>query len=157
MSVASLNRAHLFTWFFAYQLFRSFVYAYSLFFFKQKTAYEMRISDWSSDVCSSDLLWHVGQAPLGRVVHLQGGAAPDAGAAGVGLDQAQQGTGQSGLAGAVAADQAAHGARFELQRHVVERGLAVVPLVQAVGGHRRGRGVDAGVRRGAVEIGRAHV
>src|SRR3546814_6691050 len=28
-----------------------------MFFFKQKTAYEMRISDWSSDVCSSDLLW----------------------------------------------------------------------------------------------------
>src|SRR3546814_4290612 len=35
------------------------------FFFKQKTAYEMRISDWSSDVCSSDLgalcgesFWH---------------------------------------------------------------------------------------------------
>src|SRR3546814_4533046 len=27
-----------------------------LFFFKQKTAYEMRISDWSSDVCSSDLM-----------------------------------------------------------------------------------------------------
>src|SRR3546814_3417548 len=27
------------------------------FFFKQKTAYEMRISDWSSDVCSSDLDW----------------------------------------------------------------------------------------------------
>src|SRR3546814_2611155 len=29
---------------------------YCFFFFKQKTAYEMRISDWSSDVCSSDLL-----------------------------------------------------------------------------------------------------
>src|SRR3546814_2912279 len=28
---------------------------YWFFFFKQKTAYEMRISDWSSDVCSSDL------------------------------------------------------------------------------------------------------
>src|SRR3546814_14864456 len=28
---------------------------YEVFFFKQKTAYEMRISDWSSDVCSSDL------------------------------------------------------------------------------------------------------
>src|SRR3546814_1524018 len=28
-----------------------------VFFFKQKTAYEMRISDWSSDVCSSDLGW----------------------------------------------------------------------------------------------------
>src|SRR3546814_11469363 len=30
-----------------------------LFFFKQKTAYEMRISDWSSDVCSSDLALRV--------------------------------------------------------------------------------------------------
>src|SRR3546814_10832863 len=30
-----------------------------VFFFKQKTAYEMRISDWSSDVCSSDLRIHV--------------------------------------------------------------------------------------------------
>src|SRR3546814_3397250 len=29
-----------------------------VFFFKQKTAYEMRISDWSSDVCSSDLAEH---------------------------------------------------------------------------------------------------
>src|SRR3546814_7133077 len=29
------------------------------FFFKQKTAYEMRISDWSSDVCSSDLSFRV--------------------------------------------------------------------------------------------------
>src|SRR3546814_10174348 len=29
-------------------------------FFKQKTAYEMRISDWSSDVCSSDLRLRVG-------------------------------------------------------------------------------------------------
>src|SRR3546814_16113924 len=30
------------------------------FFFKQKTAYEMRISDWSSDVCSSDLSFQAG-------------------------------------------------------------------------------------------------
>src|SRR3546814_4548838 len=36
------------------------------FFFKQKTAYEMRISDWSSDVCSSDL-----QATLIKV-HFEG-------------------------------------------------------------------------------------
>src|SRR3546814_3909744 len=35
------------------------------FFFKQKTAYEMRISDWSSDVCSSDLL--AGYAELHRI------------------------------------------------------------------------------------------
>src|SRR3546814_11726809 len=33
----------------------------SFFFFKQKTAYELRISDWSSDVCSSDLLEAVGR------------------------------------------------------------------------------------------------
>src|SRR3546814_8610508 len=32
-----------------------FVCLVCFFFFKQKTAYEMRISDWSSDVCSSDL------------------------------------------------------------------------------------------------------
>src|SRR3546814_8977011 len=35
---------------------------YVFFFFKQKTAYEMRISDWSSDVCSSDLGAPSGQA-----------------------------------------------------------------------------------------------
>src|SRR3546814_2266123 len=34
----------------------SVVVCCGFFFFKQKTAYEMRISDWSSDVCSSDLL-----------------------------------------------------------------------------------------------------
>src|SRR3546814_7897448 len=34
------------------------------FFFKQKTAYEMRISDWSSDVCSSDLWWPRSPNPL---------------------------------------------------------------------------------------------
>src|SRR3546814_15768443 len=32
---------------------------FSFFFFKQKTAYEMRISDWSSDVCSSDLIFRI--------------------------------------------------------------------------------------------------
>src|SRR3546814_5924784 len=31
------------------------IFYFYVFFFKQKTAYEMRISDWSSDVCSSDL------------------------------------------------------------------------------------------------------
>src|SRR3546814_5684630 len=34
---------------------KRFVNIIGFFFFKQKTAYEMRISDWSSDVCSSDL------------------------------------------------------------------------------------------------------
>src|SRR3546814_10898582 len=36
-----------------------------VFFFKQKTAYEMRISDWSSDVCSSDLI-----EPLDHGLHV---------------------------------------------------------------------------------------
>src|SRR3546814_20870376 len=43
------------------------------FFFKQKTAYEMRISDWSSDVCSSDLVGHghQDQAEQYRALHPQ--------------------------------------------------------------------------------------
>src|SRR3546814_4642590 len=45
------------------------------FFFKQKTAYEMRISDWSSDVCSSDL--DVGRVQVGH--HEQVGAALEGG------------------------------------------------------------------------------
>src|SRR3546814_6455037 len=51
---------------------------YCFFFFKQKTAYEVRISDWSSDVCSSDL-----RVPLHRFHFAQGGVAGDAG----GIDQ----------------------------------------------------------------------
>src|SRR3546814_5543975 len=44
-----------------------FMFLIIFFFFKQKTAYEMRISDWSSDVCSSDLAFKVilGEAPFG--------------------------------------------------------------------------------------------
>src|SRR3546814_6885620 len=42
-------------------MYRSFFFV----FFKQKTAYEMRISDWSSDVCSSDL----SRRTLAAVVH----------------------------------------------------------------------------------------
>src|SRR3546814_7327441 len=37
-----------------------------IFFFKQKTAYEMRISDWSSDVCSSDLWCRSEQVEIER-------------------------------------------------------------------------------------------
>src|SRR3546814_16708223 len=37
-----------------------------VFFFKQKTAYEMRISDWSSDVCSSDLRGYVCKSSLNQ-------------------------------------------------------------------------------------------
>src|SRR3546814_9309333 len=44
------------------------------FFFKQETAYEMRISDWSSDVCSSDLLAFDRQPGFGIVAECFGGA-----------------------------------------------------------------------------------
>src|SRR3546814_6348770 len=73
---------------------------YLFFFFKQKTAYEMRISDWSSDVCSSDLL-----APFGRrraVVDLSISAVEDGvGGAGkmpgpAGLGSALRGAGVGG-------------------------------------------------------------
>src|SRR3546814_6538751 len=51
------------------------------FFFKQKTAYEMRISDWSSDVCSSDL--PNAPVPMTEVPALDGSQAPrTAGASG---------------------------------------------------------------------------
>src|SRR3546814_8177742 len=40
------------------------------FFFKQKTEYEMRISDWSSDVCSSDLL----KDRIGATLEVESGA-----------------------------------------------------------------------------------
>src|SRR3546814_9990293 len=46
-----------------------------VFFFKQKTAYEMRISDWSSDVCSSDLQaqeMHAGFVDARRVIPITG-------------------------------------------------------------------------------------
>src|SRR3546814_19115357 len=51
------------------------------FFFKQKTAYDMRISDWSSDVCSSDLRDHArdrrpARAKRRRICARPGGAGP---------------------------------------------------------------------------------
>src|SRR3546814_4458720 len=42
------------------------------FFFKQKTAYEMRISDWSSDVCSSDLTWESSDEAVATVSNAPG-------------------------------------------------------------------------------------
>src|SRR3546814_9051225 len=46
---------------------------FCFFFFKQKTAYEMRISDWSSDVCSSDLRAKADAAFRGREIGLDSG------------------------------------------------------------------------------------
>src|SRR3546814_5374151 len=47
---------------------------YGILFFKQKTAYEMRISDWSSDVCSSDLRDYA--APMAPATSLPRGSSP---------------------------------------------------------------------------------
>src|SRR3546814_9157065 len=52
--------------------------SYLFFFVKQKTAYEMRISDWSSDVCSSDLpsgevVADVARGPQGLLAHARQG------------------------------------------------------------------------------------
>src|SRR3546814_5688978 len=49
-----------------------YVVVVDFFFFKQKTAYEMRISDWSSDVCSSDLL----EIPADRYLPVDGDKIP---------------------------------------------------------------------------------
>src|SRR3546814_4363816 len=60
---------------------------FCIFFFKQKTAYEMRISDWSSDVCSSDLFRD--RFILVRMQHAQALAGePDRAAARCGDDAA---------------------------------------------------------------------
>src|SRR3546814_5520059 len=74
-----------------------------IFFFKQKTAYEMRISDWSSDVCSSDL-------PLERVERIERLARRER----VGID-ARQGFAQRVLRGG-----GHFGERRGEQRQVVE-------------------------------------
>src|SRR3546814_1618928 len=53
-----------------YILFRLIVVCiFVFFFFKQKTAYEMRISDWSSDVCSSDL--ELKKSPAGQTIRVR--------------------------------------------------------------------------------------
>src|SRR3546814_7193370 len=60
---------------------------YFFFFFKQKTAYEMRISDWSSDVCSSDLGGGGAPPDLARMNKLR-----DSGVGAVAADVAGAGT-----------------------------------------------------------------
>src|SRR3546814_7097626 len=53
-----------------YVCFIYFVFCVLFFFFKQKTAYEMRISDWSSDGCSSDLEWAADRERLWNAAEL---------------------------------------------------------------------------------------
>src|SRR3546814_9762521 len=109
------------------------------FFFKQKTAYEMRISDWSSDVCSSDLT--VGHGPpqrqaldaLRRPVrrHLVAGHAPDLFR--IGLEEDREQLVAEGVDGPVL------------------EGTDVAP------GKQPGLGEARHAKRRAPQIGRAHV
>src|SRR3546814_2761396 len=58
------------------QYIAGFYLAEFFFFFKQKTAYEMRISDWSSDACSSDLLPSLRPSSTGGLRGFRPPAAP---------------------------------------------------------------------------------
>src|SRR3546814_5584478 len=82
------------------------------FFVKQKTAYEMRISDWSSDVCSSDLCGDVG--------------AVEHDAPGVGLYQPHDRIEAGRLARAVRPQEPDDLTLADRQRHVGENGALVV-------------------------------
>src|SRR3546814_4303921 len=68
-----------------------------VFFFKQKTAYEMRISDWSSDVCYSDLDGREGDTVLEDLFRRPGIGRP-----GMGRGGGQQGGGEGERGGQVA-------------------------------------------------------
>src|SRR3546814_7523954 len=77
------------------------------FFVKQKTAYEMRISDWSSDVCSSDLVEH---RPA-RVALVDGGVGLDEVVVAAGIDVAGAGRDDAGGHRAAEAEGIADGDR----------------------------------------------
>src|SRR3546814_4664055 len=98
------------------------------FFFKQKTAYEMRISDWSSDVCSSDLVVEHADDPLFLAQHH--GNVP-----------ARAGEGQ--------ADAAGHAAGFAGDHHPLDQQAQVDRLEPVMAADRNQAAV--------AEIGRAHV
>src|SRR3546814_10133896 len=89
----------------------------------RKTAYEMRISDWSSDVCSSDLLDQVVDVAVDAVEPLEMAADPVFGQAAVVAHQAQVELRQQ-LGVVVREDLAEvrHLANFPQQRHRIRRG-----------------------------------
>src|SRR3546814_4445723 len=117
-------------------------------FFKQKTAYEMRISDWSSDVCSSDLHAHL-EGPVGRA---------DGGDEVLALCRHRVHGGHDAQVGAAAGSGAVEVEVPALAswEHLVAGGAA--QLGQALAAVGAGGGVDAGhAGQAGAEIGRAHV
>src|SRR3546814_6292385 len=81
ISVYCVSCCGLFVWCLFFSCLLLLFVFFFFFVFKQKTAYEMRISDWSSDVCSSDLRGGVRQCgrplPDELVPGLDGGAADE--------------------------------------------------------------------------------
>src|SRR3546814_18768615 len=118
------------------------------FFFKQKTAYEMRISDWSSDVCSSDLAARLDSVRATR----QSAAMPDAskttsptsaGAASGDADPLRAHGGFAALVGYALprweediAEVALTLAERHLNRSGVMHGGVLTTLIDPAGGHR---------------------
>src|SRR3546814_4435741 len=105
---------------------------YYFFFFKQKTAYEMRISDWSSDVCSSDLC-----APIGVCTMVDCGA--DGGAPGKGIvvpGMSESGTSGGGASGEGASGEDASG------RRASPRGRGIDICVAAMLAHSAGKATE---------------
>src|SRR3546814_1667778 len=132
------------------------------FFFKQKTAYEMRISDWSSDVCSSDL---VDLGPVGQAGPAAGG---EEHRVGLELDLAVGGLGhhlvRTGEAAAAVEDRDA--LAVEQRAGAPLEGLLDLadPLPEEIGVDLGGGGPQPHLvgpadrrQRAAREIGRAHV
>src|SRR3546814_15089080 len=124
------------------------------FFFKQKTAYEMRISDWSSDVCSSDLvaedgrvvgLWLVDQQnrgveQFGGVVRRDRGRHAHRDAGGAVRQQVGEGTGeQLGFLVLAIVGRAEIGGVLVEPVHQVDRDLRPPRLGVAIGGGEVGR------------------
>src|SRR3546814_9105711 len=114
------------------------------FFFKQKTAYEMRISDWSSDVCSSDLLVRspaaIGELDRQRLADDDhpGGDQPLHDRRGHGRAAVAPGVGAARRDTALDLDQILQGARDDVQRTDPMAGADRLP-----GGFRRDQGVIA--------------
>src|SRR3546814_4990884 len=112
------------------------VYDVSVFFFKQKTAYELRISDWSSDVCSSDLLLGAAAVCIATlVVHRRQELAEQIAVPHVNLDRIETGFARQFCAGDKLAD---HGPHLGLGHRGAEQPAAQDPgRVEAAG--RRAR------------------
>src|SRR3546814_2351785 len=128
---------------------------YVFFFFKQKTAYEMRISDWSSDVCSSDLSFTVD-----RALELAGVVPPSLEAATADIRAAEAGRRVAGLrpnpSVMVEAENVAGSGPYRGTQSLEATTSLTLPI--ALGGKRSARIAVADHRtaRATIQIGRAH-